>query len=227
MRTSSGLSTQRKSRDKVINDSQIKIRRPESPPSDYKNINSSDNNNNDEYQSIIWTHNRIKDRIQHENAQEIYKISDYASNNSNNEERSKDNIHTLEVDMNTMNDDPRISRGEKIAKLRGGGRNTESFDPKSTLVRPDMRITIGPNKERLGSDIKIKHDDVIVVPNFFCAEDDWSIYYDLIKEMRECQAQGKEKSQWISWHEGYVNTVYFGHYMKIQYTNIIFRQARI
>jgi hypothetical protein len=66
--------------------------------------------------------------------------------------------------------------------MKGGGRNTESFDPKSTLVRPDMRIIVGPNRPVLEK--KIKHDDVIVVPEFFCSEDNWDLYYQLIEEMR-------------------------------------------
>jgi hypothetical protein len=49
-------------------------------------------------------------------------------------------------------DDPRT--GKKI-KTKGAGRNTESFDPKSTLVRPDMRIIVGPNVETYKK--KIKH----------------------------------------------------------------------
>ena len=27
----------------------------------------------------------------------------------------------------------------------------------------------------------VKHDDVIIVPEFFCKEDDWDTYYTLIK----------------------------------------------
>lgn len=45
-------------------------------------------------------------------------------------------------------DDPRILNPEdkgKAQKKRGAGRNTESFDPKSTLVRPEMRIIVGAN----------------------------------------------------------------------------------
>jgi hypothetical protein len=45
-----------------------------------------------------------------------------------------------------------------------------------------MRIVVGPNRPELGR--KIKHDDVVIVPEFFCKEDDWSIYYQLIEEMR-------------------------------------------
>lgn len=99
-------------------------------------------------------------------------------------------------------DDPRVDekKGSKVSKKFGGGRNTESFDPKSTLVRPDMRVVIGPNRPVLGR--AIKHDDVIVVPEFFCQEDDWSIYHDLISEMREAQAAHEPKSEWMSWHEG-------------------------
>ncbi len=106
-----------------------------------------------------------------------------------------------------MADDPRIQAGKtekeppkKIVKQKGGGRNTESFNPASTLVRPEMRVVVGPNREVLGK--PVKHDDVLIVPEFFCAEDDWSIYYELVKEMREAQAEGDKRSEWISWHEG-------------------------
>ena len=34
------------------------------------------------------------------------------------------------------------------------------------------------------------------------AQDDWSIYYDLIKEMRQAQANRERQSEWLSWHEG-------------------------
>ena len=85
-----------------------------------------------------------------------------------------------------MCDDPRLLNPEdkgKAQKKRGAGRNTESFDPKSTLVRPEMRICVGPNKPEMGK--PIKNDDVIIVPEFFCTEEDWSLYHKLIEEMRE------------------------------------------
>lgn len=120
---------------------------------------------------------------------------------SGNENTNLTAIKQKHVELEVVKDDPRINRdGRKIVKAKGGGRNTESFDPKSTLVRPEMRILIGPNREQL--DRKIKHDDVVIVPEFFCKEDDWSIYYKLVKEMREAQASGLNKSEWISWHEG-------------------------
>ena len=100
-------------------------------------------------------------------------------------------------------DDPRVDKsrgGRKIAKVRGGGRNTESFDPKSTFVRPDLRIIVGPNRPVLNK--TLKHDDILVVPEFFCEEDNWDIYYKLIEEMRGIQAAGERGSEWISWHEG-------------------------
>jgi hypothetical protein len=80
------------------------------------------------------------------------------------------------------------------------GRNTESFDPESTFVRPDMRIIIGNNGEKYEK--TLKHDDVVIVPEFFCKEDDWSLYYKLIEEMRSKQANGDRGAEWISWHEG-------------------------
>ena len=63
-----------------------------------------------------------------------------------------------------------------------------------------MRIIVGPNRSSYGR--KLKHDDVVIVPQFFCDENDWSLYYKLVEEMREEQAAGTDKSEWISWHEG-------------------------
>ena len=46
------------------------------------------------------------------------------------------------------------------------------------------------------------------MPEFFCKEDDWSLYYKLIDEMRESQQKGKAPGsrgpgpEWQSWHEG-------------------------
>ena len=107
-------------------------------------------------------------------------------------------------------DDPRVNangekEGGKAIKAKGGGRNTESFDPRSTLVRPSMRVVVGPNRPEYNK--KLKHDDVVIVPEFFCAEDDWSLYYKLVEEMRQVQSADnsnpdKKGSEWISWHEG-------------------------
>ena len=44
--------------------------------------------------------------------------------------------------------------------------------------------------------------DVVVVPEFFCAEDDWDMYYALVEEMRGLQRTGQRDSEWIPWAEG-------------------------
>ncbi|KAA8499012.1 hypothetical protein FVE85_6597 [Porphyridium purpureum] len=108
-------------------------------------------------------------------------------------------------------DDPRKIAGAPLGKAQLAamgkgvqyGRNTENFDPASTLVRPSMRILVGsPSAEKY--DRPIKHDDVVIVPEFFCAENDWSLYYTLIEEMTAVQTGAREQkgSEWISWHEG-------------------------
>jgi len=79
-------------------------------------------------------------------------------------------------------------------------KTTEDLAPISWPARPTMRVITLPPSEQYAA--PVKHDDVIVVPEFFCAEEDWDIYYTLIKEMREAQAKGERKSDWISWHEG-------------------------
>eukprot|EP00939_MAST-03C_sp_MAST-3C-sp1_P003235 g3235.t1 len=102
------------------------------------------------------------------------------------------------------NDDPRPPKKgafRKVGNKKGKGTNTESFDPKSTIVRPSMRVIVGrSNRESYGK--SLKHDDVVVVPDFFCDRDDWAIYYKLIEEQRALQKDGTIKNaQWIGWHE--------------------------
>lgn len=123
-------------------------------------------------------------------------------NEGKEEEEEDQNLHNNNTEVTLwQKEDPRMHNGKKErAKSRGQGRNTESFDPASTLVRPDLRILIGA-KEGLGPRL-LKHDDVVIVPNFFCEADDWTLYNTLIKEMRAAQADGLKDSQWISWHEG-------------------------
>lgn len=108
--------------------------------------------------------------------------------------------------LGDVKDDPRgedpTKRITKKASSRGNGRNTESFDPASTLVRPDLRILVGDGSAQKFTK-PLKHDDVVIVPNLFGKEEDWSLYYKLVEEMRQVQAKGDVKgSEWISWHEG-------------------------
>lgn len=62
-----------------------------------------------------------------------------------------------------------------------------------------MRILVGNKAQKPAS---LKHDDVLVVPDFFCASNDWDIYNTLVHEMRDLQKKGEKGSEWISWHEG-------------------------
>ena len=118
-----------------------------------------------------------------------------------------------DADLPHLRDDPReagpLGKAQRAALGLGvaTGRNTESFDPKSTLVRPSFRVRVcSGSKPKY--DKPLRHDDIIIVPEFFCAEDDWSLYYKLIDEMRESQQKGKAPGQrgpgpeWQSWHEG-------------------------
>ena len=107
--------------------------------------------------------------------------------------------------LQQIDDDPRgndpTKRITETAKRNGNGRNTESFDPASTLIRPDIRVWVGSN-----ADMKftkpLKHDDVVIVPELFGPESNWDIYYKLVSEMRSLQSNNVKGSEWISWHEG-------------------------
>jgi hypothetical protein len=94
-----------------------------------------------------------------------------------------------------------LERMTQKATKRGNGRNTESFDPNSTLVRPDVRIWVGnPTHSKFHQ--TLKHDDVVVVPELFGPENDWTLYYQLVKELTQLQENQVRGSEFISWHEG-------------------------
>jgi len=103
------------------------------------------------------------------------------------------------------NEDPRgddpTKRMTSKAQKGGNGRNTESFDPASTLARPDLRVWVGSKDKRM-FEKKLKHDDVVIVPELFGNEDNWNLYYKLVEEMRTLQKENVKNSEWISWHEG-------------------------
>lgn len=79
--------------------------------------------------------------------------------------------------------------------LKEGGQVDQDGAPR----RPCMRITTMADARQIQS---ISHDDVIIVPSFFCDEDDWDVYYELLQEVRDGQASTDGKSIWDSWHEG-------------------------
>ena len=47
------------------------------------------------------------------------------------------------LDINDPRGDDPTKRITKKANKNGNGRNTESFDPASTIVRPDIRVWVG------------------------------------------------------------------------------------
>ena len=93
-----------------------------------------------------------------------------------------------------LDDDPRYHKGAELGKAQKAalgiegltGRNTASFNPGSTLVRPAMRISYGPPTELYH--LTFKSDDVVLVPELVCKEDDMTSYERLVKELACLQA---------------------------------------
>jgi hypothetical protein len=135
---------------------------------------------------------RIHDKENHHHHQQQRRSSNISASHP---------VVAVDERLAQIDDDPRATEsGVKLVKQRGGGRNTASFDPASTLVRPAMRIIV--EKDTAHYPRALSHDDVVIVPDFLCKEDDWSLYYQLIDEMRASQAKGEKGAEWISWHEG-------------------------
>ena len=82
---------------------------------------------------------------------------------------------------------PKPQRGKK-------GRNTRDFEP--SHAPPGLKVVVGDaSKETLG---KTLHGRAVVyVPNFFCQEEDASVYEKL---MQEVKAAGSP-DMWVPWHE--------------------------
>jgi len=88
---------------------------------------------------------------------------------------------------------------QTLSDTKPGGRDGCDGEPSASL-RPSMRVIVVPPRDTYGH--PVSHDDVIIVPELFCKEDDLDIYYQLLKEMRESQSAGEHRAEWISWHEG-------------------------
>ena len=90
--------------------------------------------------------------------------------------------------------DPRPAHRRQTKYTRG--RNSDSFDPASTFVRPDMRVLHEADTRRYPR--PLRHDDVVVVPAFASP----ASYGTLLDEMAALQARDEEGSEYVSWHEG-------------------------
>ena len=75
------------------------------------------------------------------------------------------------------------------------GKNTESFDPKSTYCRPSMRVKIGTIEKKYNK--SLYHDDVVLVPKFVQAPK--RVFLDIIDEIT---CSNKKDTDFVSWHEG-------------------------
>lgn len=84
----------------------------------------------------------------------------------------------------TANHADKGEESKLATKSAAPSRVNSSEDPASTLVRPDLRIQLAsassPTYPR-----PLKHDDVVLVPEFMGVEGDRSIYETLSKEMRD------------------------------------------
>ena len=112
---------------------------------------------------------------------------------------SNDNDSVASV-ADPRGDDP-TKRMKTRTKKKGNGRNTESFDPNSTLVRPALRVLVGLPTHKVYPK-PLKHDDVMIVPELFGPEDDYTMYKTLQNEITELQKTQTKGCEFVSWHEG-------------------------
>jgi len=96
-------------------------------------------------------------------------------------------------------DDPRQARRKEYKRLDGLSTRLEDRDPASTFVAPAMRVQIGlPGGYRK----TLNGDDVLIVPELLCGEDDLSLYHTIVSEIRSAQDEGIKDTKWASWKDG-------------------------
>jgi len=103
--------------------------------------------------------------------------------------------------------DPRSERQKlqrlgQIVNKAATSLNTEpdDHDPASTLVRPAVRVLVGSTVGQYSRHLTT--DDVLSVRDFACAEDDLTLYYRIVEELRQAQASGRKDCRWVSWKDG-------------------------
>ena len=77
-----------------------------------------------------------------------------------------------------------------VANLKLKKKNTESFTPQHSP--DDMTIMVGDGKKQFYGN-QIKSQDVIVIPNLFCEEEDLTIYNKILEEIQQ-------ENVWKLWH---------------------------
>lgn len=75
-------------------------------------------------------------------------------------------------------------------------KNTESFEPNYSPA--DMRVLVEVSGEKKKSQLSLQSKDVIVVPDLFCKEEDWTIHNRLLEEMDNCGVDSDKL--WKLWH---------------------------
>ena len=95
--------------------------------------------------------------------------------------------HDQDRRLDQLQDDPRYFPGAELGKAQKAalgikglqGRNTASFDPRSTLVRPAMRVIYGRKGHDFGA--ATKPDDVVVVPELLCDASDLGVLAQVLR----------------------------------------------
>jgi hypothetical protein len=75
-------------------------------------------------------------------------------------------------------------------------KNTESFEPSYSPA--DMRVLVEVSGEKKKSQLSLQSKDVIIVPDLFCKEEDWTIHNRLLEEMDNCGIDSDKL--WKLWH---------------------------
>lgn len=123
-------------------------------------------------------------------------------------EPSPSSGHGPEEDLSNgyVLEDPRSQRQKQqrqgqVTKSEGS-LNTDitDSDPASTWVRPAMRVVLGGHEAQHGG--RLTSDDVLVVRDFLCAENDQSLYRGIVAELCSAQASGDKSCKWASWKDG-------------------------
>lgn len=114
-----------------------------------------------------------------------------------------------DVRFQKLQDDPRYFPGAQLGKAQRAalgevmqfeGPNTASYSPSSTLVEPSIRFIVAGSGSKCFTGAA-GPDDIIAVPDFFCAATQMDLYDSMLAELREMVEGDGDGSEFPHYHE--------------------------
>ena len=112
----------------------------------------------------------------------------------------KSSTDNTRIVANQIQYKPKQERGgkghEEYDQDKKRSKNTESFEPNYNPA--DMRVLVEVAEDNKNTRLALQSKDVVIVPDLFCKEEDWTIHNQLLDEMDKCGIDSDKL--WKLWH---------------------------